>query len=110
MKTTEQLNTLTNVNLLDKQKSSNDTEHTPVESTPFTTEYTPVENTPFTIVKQNGLYYGLLSNHKLTESYLDEEICKKELTAITWDRIVQVIWTVAEKMSKINELKDKENE
>ena len=97
MKTTEQLDTLTNVNLLDKQESSNEI------------EYTPVENTPFTIVKQNNMYYGLLSNHRLTESYLSEEVCKKELTEITWDRIVQVIWTVAEKMSKINEYKN-ENE
>ena len=98
MKTTEQLDTLTNVNLLDKKDSSNEI------------EYTPVENTPFTIVKQNEQYYGLLSNHRLTESYLSKEVCEKELTAITWDRIVQVIWTVAEKMSQINEIKVTENE
>jgi len=79
------LNINTSAEILDKQESSTEL------------EFTNIEGTPFTIVKQNGLYYGLIGNHRITESYLLKEVLEKEITEITWDRILQVVWAVTEK-------------
>jgi hypothetical protein len=95
MKTTEQLNTFTSVETKDKQESSIDV------------NFENIENTPFTIVEQNGEYFGTLGNHRLTDIYEDKEECKKDLTEITWNRLVQVIWGISEKFNKI---KIEENE
>lgn len=81
----ESLNTNTNAEILDKQDSGNEL------------EFTNLENTPFTIVKQNGLYYGLIGNHRITESYLEKKVLEEEIQKITWDRLLQVIWAVTEK-------------
>lgn len=99
MKTTEELDTFTNVNLLDKENSSAEL------------EFTAIENTPFTIVKQGNEYFSIIGKHRITESYLSKEICKTETEKITWDRIVQVIWAVAEKINNLDEqLKNLNNE
>lgn len=98
MKTTEQLNTFTSVDLQDRQESSNNL------------EFTHIENTPFTIVRQDSEYFGLIGNHRITESYSDEETLKKEIQKITWDRILQVIWAVTEKFKNYEQLKKQENE
>lgn len=64
-------------------------------------EFIKIENTPFTIVRQEKEYFGLIGEHRITESYEDLETCEKEIKEITWDRIVQVIWAITEKYNKI---------
>jgi hypothetical protein len=91
----ESLNTLTNVELQDKNDYSNNL------------TFKNIEHTPFTIVKQNNEYYGLIGNHRITEIYLDEKVLEKDLKKITWDRVVQVIWAITEKF-KLNNLEIKE--
>ena len=98
MKTTEQLDTLTNVDLLDKVDSSNEL------------TFENIEGTPFTVVKENNEYFSIIGNHRLTETFLSKVICIEETKKITWDRIVQVIWAVSAKMESINKLKNLENE
>jgi len=98
MKTTEQLDTLTNVDLLDKVDSSNEL------------TFENIEGTPFTVVKENNEYFSIIGNHRLTETFLSKKICIEETKKITWDRIVQVIWAVSAKMESINKLKNLENE
>jgi hypothetical protein len=85
MKTTESENTFTNVDLLDKQDSSNN----------YTFEH--IENTPFTIVTEGNEHFGLIGNHRITESYENKETLKEELVKFSWDRVAQVIWAVVEK-------------
>ena len=65
-------------------------------------EFITIENTPFTIVKEDKNYFGIIGNHRITESYNNKEELKKDLTEITWDRIVQVVWAIAEKYKNIN--------
>jgi len=98
MKTTEQLNTSTSVELLDKVDSSNEL------------KFETIEGTPFTVVNENNEYFSIIGNHRITETFLSKEICIEETKKITWDRIVQVIWAVATKINDINNLKPKENE
>ena len=65
-------------------------------------EFITIKNTPFTIVKEDKNYFGIIGNHRITESYNNKEELKKDLTEITWDRIVQVVWAIAEKYKNIN--------
>lgn len=85
------------LNTTDRQESSNEI------------EFKNVDNTPFTIVKQNKQYFGLIGQHRVTEGYDDYETCEKELIEINWNRLIQVIWAVAEKFNKID-IKQEENE
>lgn len=64
-------------------------------------EFKIIENTPFTIVRQDKEYFGLIGEHRITESYDNIEKCENEVKEITWDRIVQVIWAITEKYNKI---------
>lgn len=68
-------------------------------------EFIPIENTPFTIVKNEETYFGLIGNHRITGNYGTLEEIKKDITEITWDRIVQVIWAIADKYKDINLIK-----
>jgi len=98
MKTTEQLNTLTNVNLLDKQDSSSEL------------TFEQIEGTPFTVVQEGKEYFSIIGSHRITETFLTKEICIEETKKITWDRIVQVIWAISSKIEQINNLKTKKDE
>ena len=69
-----------------------------------------VENSPFTIAEQNEVYFGILGTHRITEDYTDKNKLKYDLTEITWDRIIQVIWAVAEKYKDIEQLTKSTNE
>lgn len=66
-------------------------------------EFENIENSPFTIVKHENEYYGVIGNHRLTESYENKEELKEELLKITWDRLLQVIWAVNEKFNEQKE-------
>jgi len=98
MITSDTSDTLMNVDLQDKLESLNEL------------KFTHIEGTPFTIVKENSEYFGIIGNHRITESYSDEETLKEEIQKITWDRILQVIWAVTEKFKNYEQLKETENE
>lgn len=91
MKTQESLNTLTSVETLDNKNSNSEI---------FTHEQ--VEETPFTIIKQDEKYFGVLGNHKITQLFDTKEECETDLKDINWNRVMQVIWAVVEKFTKIN--------
>lgn len=63
-------------------------------------EFINVANTPFTICKKDKEYFGLIGEHRITEMYDKLEVLEKEIQAITWDRLIQVIWAVSEKFAK----------
>ena len=89
MKTTEYSNTLTNVD----QPNNNELNY----------EFTNIEDSPFTIVRQDDKYYGVIGNHRLTDSYDNLEDLKEDLLEISWNRLTQVIWAVVEKFKINNE-------
>lgn len=60
-----------------------------------------LDDTPFAIVKQGNLYFGIIGNHRVTEEYTSEKECIKDLKKITWNRLIQVIWTVVDKFTKV---------
>ncbi len=91
MKTQESLNTQTSVETLDNKNSNSEI---------FTHEQ--VEETPFTIIKHDEKYFGVLGNHRVTQLYDTKEECEADLKDINWNRVMQVIWAVVEKFTKIN--------
>ena len=98
MKTTEQLDTFTNVN--EEINANSSLEY----------ESTHIENTPFTIIRQGNEYFSTIGSHRITEKFLSYEICEQETTKITWDRLVQVIWAITEQIEKVNKLKENTDE
>lgn len=91
MKTQELSNTQTSVETLDNKNLNSEL-----------LETNQVENTPFTIVKHDNKYFGVLGNHRITELFETKEECETELKDINWNRVMQVIWAVVEKFTKIN--------
>ena len=63
-----------------------------------------IENTPFTIVEEEGKYFGVIGEHRITEEFYNKELCEKECIEISWNRIVQVMWAIASKVNKIEQL------
>lgn len=86
------LNTSQDANTLDKQD--------------FSSKVEKVENTPFTIIEDEGEFFGVLGNHRLTQKYKYKKDCVADLEDITWNRIVQVIWVVAEKLKQKEEIEN----
>lgn len=91
MKTQELSNTQTSVETLDNKNLNSEI-----------IETNQIENTPFTIVKHDEKYFGVLGNHRITELFETKEECEAELKEINWNRVMQVIWAVVEKFTKIN--------
>jgi hypothetical protein len=98
MKIVESLNTQTSVETLDKQNSNYEL---------FESEQ--LSETPFTIIKANGKYFGVLGKHRVTELFDTKEKVETELKDVNWNRILQVIWAVVAKFTKIdiNDFKEK---
>ncbi len=96
MEIKELSNTQTNVETSDKQNSNYEL---------FESEQ--LNETPFTIIKANEKYFGVLGNHRVTELFDTKEEVETELKDVTWNRVLQVIWAVVEKFTKIdiNEIK-----
>lgn len=65
-------------------------------------ESSQVEETPFTIIKHEEKYFGVLGNHRVTQLFETKEECEADLKDINWNRVMQVIWAVVEKFTKIN--------
>jgi hypothetical protein len=91
MKTQESSNTLTSVETLTNKNSNSEI---------FTHEQ--VDETPFTIIKHDEKYFGVLGNHRVTQLFETKEECEADLKDINWNRVMQVIWAVVEKFTKIN--------
>ncbi len=65
-----------------------------------------MEDSPFIVVETRGQYFGAMGNYRLTELYDDLEECKKEVEEFSWNRAVQVMMLLNEKLNVNNELKD----
>lgn len=91
MEIKESLNTQTSVETLDNKNSNSEM-----------FESTQVEETPFTIIKHEEQYFGVLGNHRITQLFNTKEECEADLKDINWNRVMQVIWAVVEKFTKIN--------
>jgi hypothetical protein len=61
-----------------------------------------IKESPFTIITIDGKSFGTMGNYRLTEEGTKDQI-KKELSKITWNRIIQVTMI-------LNEIKDEVNE
>ena len=67
----------------------------PIEGTELVTKKV-LEDTPFVIIKKDEEYFGICGKHRITEYFKTEEACEKDLKAITWNRITQVILATME--------------
>ncbi|AYQ58225.1 putative VP3 [Microviridae sp.] len=91
MEIKELSNTLTSVETLDNKNSNSEM---------FTQEQ--IEDTPFTIIKHEEQYFGVLGKHRITQLFDTKEECEADLKEINWNRVMQVIWAVVEKFTKVN--------
>lgn len=61
-----------------------------------------VKDTPFTIVELDGEFFAVLGKFRLTEPKESFEDAVEEVTAFTWNRIIQVMMLVNEQMKEHN--------
>ena len=59
-------------------------------------KFEEVEGTPFTLFNEDGVYYGLCGNLRLTNGSNDKLTAVEELKEISWARITQVIYSMIE--------------
>ena len=70
-----------------------------------------IDNTPFTVVGTENGYFAVMGQYRLTDVFNDEDDCIKEVSKITWNRLVQVIMLINDKFNDKFNLKDlEENE
>lgn len=62
----------------------------------YALKFEEVEGTPFTLFNEDGVYYGLCGNLRLTNGSNDKLGVIKELKEISWARITQVIYAMIE--------------
>lgn len=55
-----------------------------------------IPGTPFTIIGANGKWWGTMGKYRLTEQLNTEEDAVLQCTAMTWDRIIQVMQALIE--------------
>jgi hypothetical protein len=85
----------TNVNGTDKKKSSKNTELVKRDS---------IKDTPFEIITIEGKSFGAMGDYRITEEKKTAKEVEKELSKITWNRIIQIIMILDEvKNRNINE-------
>ena len=61
-----------------------------------------VKETPFEIISLNDKneHFAVLGEYRLTEKYGDPRMAEKEVEKITWNRLIQVIMVINDKMNK----------
>jgi len=66
-----------------------------------------VTGTPFEIISntENGEHFGIMGEHRITEIKSKPIEVKEELEKMSWDRIIQVIMIVTDKLKDINNAK-----
>lgn len=59
-----------------------------------------VKDSPFTIVSMNETeeHFAVLGEYRITEKYKSIEKAEKEVVKITWNRIIQIMMIMTEKM------------
>jgi hypothetical protein len=50
-----------------------------------------VKNSPFTVITHEGQSFGVMGEYRVTEKMDSAKAVEKEVTKITWNRIVQVM-------------------
>lgn len=67
-------------------------------------ERTEVKDTPFTIIriKAKNESFATLGEYRITEVYEHNKDLEEELKTITWNRIIQVIMILTEKLKTEN--------
>ena len=55
-----------------------------------------IKNSPFTVITVNNEHFGVMGEYRMTESYKTRGECVEELEKMTWNRIIQVMFVLAE--------------
>ena len=69
-----------------------------------------VEGTPFQIIedKEKGVFFGVMGQYRLTETYEFKDDLEKDLVDVNWNRVIQVIMLLNEKFNVNDLLKEEE--
>lgn len=82
-----------NVNQIDKENSSKEEK---------LIERINLDNTPFTMVKENGKWFGLMGDYKMTEDLEKMEDVKKLLEKPNWNIIVGLVTAIVHLHTRMN--------
>jgi len=61
-----------------------------------------VKDSPFQVIETKGEFFGAMANYRLTEVYETEAECREALEEFTWNRVVQVMMLLNEKLNELN--------
>lgn len=87
-----------NVKEIDKSKSNSMGIKKDKEETYELIQKIDVENTPFIVVTVEGKSFGAMGQHRITEMMETAEEVSKELEKFSWNRLVQVMMILTEKL------------
>lgn len=59
---------------------------------------TEMENTPFIIISMEGYHFGSMGDYRITEKYETLQQVREDLAEMTWNRIVQIVALIIEKL------------
>lgn len=67
----------------------------------------PIENTPFLIIynEEQKIAFGVFGQYKITKDFDNTDDVRKELTNMTWDKIITVMSLVYEMLKSQNQPK-----
>jgi hypothetical protein len=68
---------------------------------------TDVKDSPFQVIGIEGKYFGCMGNYRLTEQFDTEEEVLDDLDGFSWNRVVQVMMLLNEKLN-VNDLNKEE--
>ena len=61
-----------------------------------------IEDSPFTVISIEGYHFGVMGDYRITEKNNSKKEIIKELSKITWNRIIQIVMILDEVKGKLN--------
>lgn len=61
-----------------------------------------IEDSPFTVISIEGYHFGVMGDYRITEKSNSKKEIIKELSKITWNRIIQIVMILDEVKGKLN--------
>ena len=69
-----------------------------------------IKDSPFTLISVDGLHFGAMGQHRITEKFRDKVALRKDLKKFTWNRLIQVMMILQDRFKLFEEEKEKINQ
>ena len=91
------MKTMTNTNVKELQQNAEE-----ADKNGSLIEREEIIDSPFTIISMDGYHFGVMGDYRITEKNNNKKEIKKELSKITWNRIIQIVMILDEVKDKLN--------